>query len=59
MGRDQKDLFFLILTVTYINAGDEKTGIILSQQAALVSTIITFNVQFSVTKKAVLASYYF
>lgn len=59
MGRDQKDLFFLILTVTYVNAGNEKTGIILFQQAALASTIITFNVQFSVTKKAVLASYYF
>lgn len=59
IGRDQKDLFFLILAVTYVNAGDEKIGIILFQQAAHVSTIITFNVQFSVIKKAVLASYYF
>lgn len=43
MGRDQRDLVLLILTVTYVNAGDEKTGMILFQQAAQVSTTITFN----------------
>lgn len=43
MGRDQKDFFLLIFTVTYINAGDEKSGIILFQQVAQVSTTITFN----------------
>jgi len=53
--RDQEELVLLLWTGTSVNAGDGKTGIVLFQQVAHVSTTITLNAQFSV---AFVAKYY-
>lgn len=55
----REDLVSLILTVTYVNIGDEKIDIILVQEVANISTTITFKMQFHCQKVPVASNYFY